>query len=786
MKRTVYILTIMLLFTTFEIFSQTWEQVGQDIDGEISYGFLGYSVGVNYDGTIVVVGAKGETNAFTSEGAVRVYRNNNGTWEQVGHDIWGGGIEARFGSAVTINGDGTVIAVGAIYRRGNPEDNKVKVYKYNSSAGEWEILGDTLKGGDGSSWFGKSVSLNRDGNILAVGDSRANNYKGRVSVFELNNGVWELLGSNIDADGGQMGTSVALSPDGTVVAAGGIGGNGYVKVFRNFGEWDQLGKTITGDRSNDQFGISVSINSDFVLAVGAHYYDGADGNVSNCGLVKVFQFNGEIWPTESDRKGTLLKAVAAGSDYDEWEQLWDDIVGKEAEEMFGFSVSISDNNVVAVGAYKNSDVGQTAGVARIYEVKEVNDTDKWVQIGSDIPAKAYNDHFGYSVSINHDGKYVAIGAPDSEGNLNHDSAGQLRIFKRGEVPAVNITRQPQDVNDACGCEEVVFTIEGENITSYQWQVSNPPYYNSWSDLSDDDIYSGTTSDTLTVNVKYYMDSKKYKCRLSNGVEFTYSDDAKLSLENEAPVIISMPDNKIIYVDENCSAVMPDYTSEVTATDNCDSVVVSQWLSPNTGLTAREYETIITVADCAQNAIRDTFLVTVLDTITPRITCVDNKNIKLSEGDTVYVVSGNEFDPSVYHKCKVTDITNDFNNSSTLDGAVFPIGTTTVIWSITDTSGYVATCSFDVTVEGATSTNIQDGVNTDLDIYPNPVTDILIVNTHVGYAKKISIVDITGKTLIERESSGDKVLLDLSMLQNGIYFIKVAMKEKTIILKFIKN
>jgi hypothetical protein len=147
MKRTVYILTIMLLFTTFEIFSQTWEQVGQDIDGEISYGFLGYSVGVNYDGTIVVVGAKGETNVFTSEGAVRVYRNNNGTWEQVGHDIWGGGIEARFGSAVTINGDGTVIAVGAIYRRGNPEDNKVKVYKYNSSAGEWEILGDTLKGG---------------------------------------------------------------------------------------------------------------------------------------------------------------------------------------------------------------------------------------------------------------------------------------------------------------------------------------------------------------------------------------------------------------------------------------------------------------------------------------------------------------------------------------------------------------------------------------------------------------------------------------------------------------
>jgi hypothetical protein len=62
-------------------------------------------------------------------------------------------------------------------------------------------------------------------------------------------------------------------------------------------------------------------------------------------------------------------------------------------------------------------------------------------------------------------------------------------------------------------------------------------------------------------------------------------------------------------------------------------------------------------------------------------------------------SGNEFNPTATDdNCGIASVTNDFNGLSTLAGAVFPAGLTTVIWTITDNSGNTATCTFTVTVE----------------------------------------------------------------------------------------
>jgi hypothetical protein len=48
----------------------------------------------------------------------------------------------------------------------------------------------------------------------------------------------------------------------------------------------------------------------------------------------------------------------------------------------------------------------------------------WTQVGSDIDGEYSNDFSGISVSLSSDGKTVAIGAPDNNGN-NGTSSGHV-------------------------------------------------------------------------------------------------------------------------------------------------------------------------------------------------------------------------------------------------------------------------------------------------------------------------------------------------------------------------
>ena len=56
---------------------------------------------------------------------------------------------------------------------------------------------------------------------------------------------------------------------------------------------EQLGSDIDGEAANDRSGIAVSINSDGdKVAIGAHQND---GNGSNSGHVRVYEYSGGSW-----------------------------------------------------------------------------------------------------------------------------------------------------------------------------------------------------------------------------------------------------------------------------------------------------------------------------------------------------------------------------------------------------------------------------------------------------------------------------------------------------------
>jgi len=145
-----------------------WVQKGADIDGEANDDDSGRVVSINDAGTIVAIGAHKNDGGGSNAGHVRVYEWNGTAWAQKGSDIDGDSANDRFGISVSINNDGTVLAVGADSDDdGGNESGRVKVFYWTGSA--WSLRGSPIDGeaiGDFSGW---DVSLDADGDVLAIG-----------------------------------------------------------------------------------------------------------------------------------------------------------------------------------------------------------------------------------------------------------------------------------------------------------------------------------------------------------------------------------------------------------------------------------------------------------------------------------------------------------------------------------------------------------------------------------------------------------------------------------------
>jgi hypothetical protein len=199
--------------------------------------------------------------------------------------------------------------------------------------------------------------------------------------------------------GERSGNSVSM-PDNSTIAIGAyaskVNGNmsGQTRVFSwNGNSWIQKGSDINGEAANDWSGWSVSMGDNNTVAIGAPYND---GKANDAGHVRVFSWNGNTWT----QKGA-------------------DIEGGNYGDLSGYSVSMPDNNTVAIGAIF---YGTAQGQVRVFTW---NGT-AWVQKGTQILGEANSDEFGNTVSMP-DSNTVAIGAAKNDGNGNN--SGHVRIFR---------------------------------------------------------------------------------------------------------------------------------------------------------------------------------------------------------------------------------------------------------------------------------------------------------------------------------------------------------------------
>ena len=268
----------------------TWQQQGNDIDGETIGDESGKSIFMP-DSLTVAIGAAKNDGSGSNAGHVRIYRWNGSSWQQKGSDLDGPGADYNFGRAVCMPDSNTV----AISSKGNIfEAGEVQIYEWNGTA--WNQKGSTIIGEATFDLSGDAVSMPSP-NFISIGAANNNgggSQSGHARIFEWNGTNWVQKGSDIDGEAAnnRCGASVSM-PDSNTVAVGANwnGGTGvyagHTRIFKWNGlAWTQEGNDIDGEAAQDQSGYSVSMPDASTVAIGA-YFNG--GNGAGAGHTRVFQ-----------------------------------------------------------------------------------------------------------------------------------------------------------------------------------------------------------------------------------------------------------------------------------------------------------------------------------------------------------------------------------------------------------------------------------------------------------------------------------------------------------------
>jgi hypothetical protein len=223
---------------------------------------FGRSVSLSDDGNILAVGASAEDsnatgidgnqadNSVSGSGAVYVFTRNGSTWAQQAY-VKASDTDSSdaFGTSLSLSGDGNTLAVGATGEDSStsginsaPDDLASlsgAVYVFTRSGSTWAQQAYVKASNtDSDDYFGTSLSLSDDGNILAVSAStEASNatgidgnqfdnseYRsGAAYVFTRNGSTWAqqsyVKASNTDSYD-RFGKSLSLSGDGNTLSVG--------------------------------------------------------------------------------------------------------------------------------------------------------------------------------------------------------------------------------------------------------------------------------------------------------------------------------------------------------------------------------------------------------------------------------------------------------------------------------------------------------------------------------------------------------------------------------------
>ena len=374
-------------------------KVSASPNGSSNAGF-GDKTDLSGDGNYAVVGARTQSGG----GAAYVLLRTGSSWA-VQQKLTAAS-SSEYGYGARINETGDTIIIGAM-----SDGNKGAAYVYTRSGSTWSQQQKLQPAGiDDGDYFGNSVDISNDGNIIVVGhqyDDVGGTNSGSAYIFTRSGSTWtqriKLAASNA-AGGNQFGHSVAISGDGGTVIIGAPGKTsvtGSAYIFTGSGSsWTQRAEIAASDAATSQnFAYSVTIDKDGnTAAVGSM----DDADYTNAGAVYVFTTtNGTSWSQQtkiSSPNGSANDQFSSG------------VAG---------AVDISDSGYdIIVGAYE--DTGN--GAAYIFQRSGSTWTQKKRLVASDASS---GDRFGWNVGISSDGSTGIVGATNDTFSQSRDGTAYI-------------------------------------------------------------------------------------------------------------------------------------------------------------------------------------------------------------------------------------------------------------------------------------------------------------------------------------------------------------------------
>ena len=551
----------------------------------------------------------------------------------------------------------------------------VYVYKKDHSV-SWKdtIENDTLSPpihvGNYNDNYGNAVAI--DGNYAVVGSIGYNRNQGIAYVYHFDGVNWLLKAKLLPSDiviGDNFAVSVDISGDDIIVGAfldddnGANTGSAYVftKPPTGWKDTTETAKLLASDgTSGDYFGYSVSI-SDSNIVVGAY---GNDDNESISGSAYVFTKSPTGW---KDTTETAKLLASDGTSYDH----------------FGYSVSISGDNVV-IGAYRNNNKGAAYVFSKPFTGwKDTTETAKL--LASDSTADNY---FGYSVSISDSN--IVVG--DYKNNEKDIYSGAAYIFQHCSFTNVEIT-----------------TASCESYTSPSGKI--------W-------LTSGTYADTL-VNTA--------GCDSIITIHLTINQPDSIIIDST----ICFNSSYLFADSTSCNNIITDtsYVSFFTNINGCDSIVT-------------ENLTVLPEINISVSVSNDSIITADVTGYTYQwLDCNNNKNPITDEINQSFTASQN----GNY----AVEISNGY---------------------CSDTSNCIT-----ITLNGITEESIVNEIN----VYPNPTNDVITIKLGNLNKATIQVYDTNGKMVYSKKHFNNNIQ-HIALKHSGIYFVKITANNKTQSFKVVKK
>ncbi len=364
------------------------------IGTEATDGVMGDGLGnnVKIHGNYALVGSySDDIGSNTDQGSAYIYKFENGAWSQMQKLTASDGAAGdNFGGGLGI--DSNYAIIGAYMDDVGENLDQGSVYVFKLENGVWNQVQKVIGSNGGSGdIFGINISLSK-GNLVVGAprdDIASATDAGSAYVFKLNDntGVWTEIQKMYPVDGtsgDNFGNWICINGDRIIITAifddaNGVyrKGSAYIYTYQN-NVWGQTAKLVANDGAyNDNFGTNASIQGDFAL-IGAY---NADASFTNQGACYLFKIENNVWVQKQ-------KIVASDAN---------------TNGFFGQAVSLKDNYAI-IGSHG---LNSLQGAAYLFQLNPVTSTMTQIQRIVAVDPAA-NDYFGYSVDISN--YNVLIGA----------------------------------------------------------------------------------------------------------------------------------------------------------------------------------------------------------------------------------------------------------------------------------------------------------------------------------------------------------------------------------------